>query len=201
MWNRTLAWGQAGRLATGSFGRAPVRWRVGERRARPPDRLGTPGINGMALSPDGRLAALACDDGGARIVELESGRVVRERFDHSGAVLSAAWSPDGARIAFGGWDDRVALYGTERSRPLGWIPGHGEPVAALAFAGDGRPLALGGFMGTVSVWDATSGAAFGTAGRHVGSVKSVAALPHGGWLSSGRDGCLRLHAGGTSRTI
>ena len=201
MWNRSLAWGQAGTLATGSFGRAPVRWRLGESRARTADRLGTPGINGMALSPDGRLVALACDDGGARIVEVASGRILRERFDHAGAVLSTAWSPDGGRIAFGGWDDRVAIYGALRSAPLAWIPGHGEPVNALAFARDGRSLALGGFMGTVSIWDPVSGAELGCAGRHVGSVKSVAALPGGGWLSSGRDGCLRVHADGTSRAI
>jgi WD40 repeat protein len=201
MWNRSLAWGQAGTLATGSFGRAPVRWRVGEHQARSADRLGTPGINAMALCPDGRLAALACDDGASRIVEIATGRILRERYDHAGAVLSAAWSPDGGRIAFGGWDDRVALYGLEHSRPLAWIPGHGEPVNALAFAKDGCSLALGGFMGSVSLWDAATGAALGHAGRHVGSVKSVAALPSGGWVSSGRDGCLRIHADGMTRSI
>lgn len=202
MWNRSLAWGQHGTLATGSFGRAPVRWRLGEARARTADRLGTPGINAMALSPDGRLAAMACDDGGARIVELATGRILRERYDHAGAVLSAAWSPDGARIAFGGWDDRVALYALERSAPFARVPGHGEPVNALAFSCDGRSLALGGFMGTVSLWDAANGAPLGTAGRHEGSVKSVAALPGGGWVSSGRDGRLRVHSErGTSRAV
>jgi WD40 repeat protein len=201
MWNRSLAWGQHGTLATGSFGRAPVRWRVGEENARTADRLGTPGINALALSPDGRLAALACDDGGARIVELATGRILRERFDHEGAVLSAAWSPDGGCVAFGGWDDRVALYGLAHSAPLAWIPGDAEPVNALAFSRDGRTLALGGFMGTVSVWDAASGAPLGRAGRHEGSVKSVAALPGGGWLSSGRDGYLRVHADPASRAI
>jgi WD40 repeat protein len=201
MWNRSLAWGQHGTLATGSFGRAPVRWRVGEARARTADRLGTPGINALALSPDGGLAAMACDDGGARIVELATGRILRERFDHEGAVLSAAWSPDGQHIAFGGWDDRVALYGLARSAPLAWVPGDGEPVNALAFSCDGRALALGGFMGTVSVWDAVTGAALGRAGRHEGSVKAVAALPAGGWLSSGRDGRLRIHADGAARAI
>jgi WD40 repeat protein len=178
-----------------------VRWRINEAQARTADRLGTPGINGMALAPGGRLAALACDDGGARIVELASGRILRERYDHEGAVLSAAWSPDGSRVAFGGWDDRVTLYGLDSSAPLACLPGNAEPVNALAFAHDGRSLALGGFMGTVSLWDAATGAALGCAGRHEGSVKSVAALPGGGWLSSGRDGCLRLHADGVSRTI
>ena len=201
MWNRSLAWGQHGTLATGSFGRAPVRWRVGEASARTADRLGTPGINSLALSPDGRLAALAGDDGAARIVELATGRILRERFDHEGAVLSAAWSPDGAHVAFGGWDDRVALYGLACSAPLAWIAGDAEPVNALAFSRDGRALALGGFMGTVSVWDAATGAPLGCAGRHEGSVKSVAALPAGGWLSSGRDGNLRIHVSSSSRSI
>ena len=201
MWNRSLAWGQLGTLATGSFGRAPVRWRLGESRGRSADRLGTPGINALALSPDGKLAAMACDDGGARIVEVASGRILRERFDHEGAVLSAAWSPDGGRVAFGGWDDRVALYGLAASAPVAWIPGHGEPVNALAFSHDGGSLALGGFMGSVSIWDASTGAARGVAGRHEGSVKSVAALPGGGWLSSGRDGCLRVHSDRASRAI
>jgi WD40 repeat protein len=77
------------------------------------------------------------------------------------------------------------------------VPGCGEPVNALAFAEDGRSLALGGFMGTVSIWDAETGHALGVAGRHEGSVKSVAALPGGGWLSSGREAacaCLRTAA-------
>jgi WD40 repeat protein len=196
MWNRSLAWGQRGTLATGSFGRAPVRWRLFESRGRTADRLGTPGINSMALSPDGTRAALACDDGGARIVELATGRILRERFDHEGAVLSAAWSPDGTRVAFGGWDDRVTLHDVGRPAPHARIAGHGEPVNALAFSRDGRTLASGGFMGTVSVWDTATGAARGSAGRHEGSVKSVAALPGGGWVSSGRDGCLRVHPDG-----
>jgi WD40 repeat protein len=74
-------------------------------------------------------------------------------------------------------------------------------VNALAFARDGASLALGGFMGTVSRWDTASGAPLGVAGRHEGSVKSLAALPGGGFVSSGRDGCLRVHERGTGRVI
>jgi WD40 repeat protein len=201
MWNRSLAWSQGETLVTGSFCRAPVRWRLGEHRAQTADCLGSPGINALALSPDGRLAAVGCDDGGARIVEVATGRIVRERFDHQGAVLSAAWSPDGALIAFGGWDDRVALYDFAVASLRAWIPGHREPVNALAFSRDGEAIALGGFMGTVSVWDAASGAAREIVGRHDGSVKSLAALPGGGWVSSGRDGSLRVYESGRVRVI
>ena len=201
MWNRSLAWGLRGRIATGSFGRAPVVWRIGESAGRTADRLGTPGINALALAPDGCVAALACDDGGARLVELASGRILRERFDHEGALLSAAWSADGRRIAFGGWDDRVSIYSHGERSPSAWLAGSGDPVNALAFSADGDTLALGSFMGTLSLWDARSGAPRGEIGRHRGSIKSLAALPDGGWLSGGRDGTLRLHGPAGSAAI
>jgi WD40 repeat protein len=179
-----------------------VQWRLGEAAARSGDRLGTPGINGLALSPDGRVAALACDDGGSRLVEVASGRILRERFDHEGAVLCAAWSADGRRIAFGGWDDRVSIYAGGERRPSVWIAGSGDPVNAVAFAEGGETLALGSFMGTLTLWDAATGAARGELGRHRGSIKSLAALPGGrGWLSGGRDGHLRLHGAGVLREI
>ena len=201
MWNRTLAWSWPGRIATGSFGRAPVRWRIGDAEARTADRLGTPGINGMALAPDGRVAAFACDDGGARLVEVATGRILRERFDHEGALLSAAWSRDGRRIAFGGWDDRVSIYRDGEREPAAWIEGTGDPVNALSFSADGGVLALGSFMGVLSLWDADRGTALGRIGSHRGSIKSLAPVGAGLWISGGRDGCLRLHGEAAARTI
>jgi len=201
MWNRSLAWGRAGRIATGSFGRAPVVWRIGEHSSRTADRLGTPGINGLALAPDGRVAALACDDGGARLVEVSTGRILRERFDHEGALLSVAWSGDGRRIAFGGWDDRVSIYSDGERAPSVWLAGSGDPVNAVGFSADGAELALGSFMGTLSLWDTVTGASRGELGRHQGSIKSLAALPGGGWLSGGRDGRLRVHGEGAARAL
>jgi WD40 repeat protein len=201
MWNRTLAWSWPGRIATGSFGRAPVRWRIGDAEARTADRLGTPGINGMARAPDGRVAALACDDGGARLVEVATGRILRERFDHEGALLSAAWSRDGRRIAFGGWDDRVSIYRDGEREPAVWIEGTGDPVNAVAFSADGDVLAIGSFMGTLSLWDAESGGALGQLCSHRGSIKSLAPIGAGLWISGGRDGHLRLHGEASARSI
>jgi WD40 repeat protein len=201
MWNRTLAWSWPGRIATGSFGRAPVRWRIGEAQARTADRLGTPGINGLALAPDGRVAALACDDGGARLVEVATGRILRERFDHEGALLSVAWSRDGRRIAFGGWDDRVSIYRDGEREPEVWIEGTGDPVNALAFSAEGDVLALGSFMGTLSLWSADGGNPLGRVGSHRGSIKSLAPVGAGLWVSGGRDGCLRVHGETAARSI
>jgi WD40 repeat protein len=60
-------------------------------------------------------------------------------------------------------------------------------------------------MGTLSVWDAASGRLHEVAGRHRGSIKTVVALParsgKTGWVTCGRDGRVRVHAGGTVREI
>lgn len=202
MWNRTLAWGREGRIATGSFTGAPVQWRLGERTGRTSDVLGAPAINAMALSPDGERAALACDDGGARIVDLRDGHVVRERFDHEGALLAVAWSPDGARVAFGGWNDRVSIHDAGSGRPVGWIAGVGEPVNSVAFSGDARTLALGAFTGSLSLWEVPGGRLLGVCGRHHGSIKQVVRRRDGeGWMTGGRDGAVRLHGADGERVV
>lgn len=194
MWNRTLAWGREGRIATGSFTGAPVQWRIGERRGRTADALGAPSINALAVSPCGGQAALACDDGGGRIVSLREGRVLRERFDHEGALLSAAWSPDGQAVAFGGWNDRVSVHDARSGRIRTWIEGVGEPVNSVAFAPVGRALAVASFMGTLSLWCRDTGAFLGVQGHHQGSIKQVVARRDGeGWITGGRDGSVRLH--------
>jgi WD40 repeat protein len=64
----------------------------------------------MAVSPDGRLAALGCQDGSVRIWDLLAGRE-RRRFDgHAGAVTVLAFSPDGRVLASGAGDTTVLLW-------------------------------------------------------------------------------------------
>ncbi len=192
MWNRTLCWRGANTLATGSFGGTPVRWRIGEHAACTSDRLGAPGINGMALSPDGNTVALASDDGGARLLDLDRGRILRERFDTRGALLCTAFTPDGRHAAFGGWDDRVLIYALDTPSPCRVISGHSEPVNSVAFASDGTRLGLGGFTGALSVWDPMRGELLGIPAWHRGSIKSVVAYG-AGFLACGRDGSVRIH--------
>jgi WD40 repeat protein len=64
----------------------------------------------LAVSPDGRLAALGCQDGSVRIWDLLAG-LERRRFEgHAGPVTVLAFAPDGRVLASGSADTTVLLW-------------------------------------------------------------------------------------------
>jgi WD40 repeat protein len=92
---------------------------------------GRDGVWRLAVSPDGRLAALGCHDGSVRIWDLLAGRE-RRRFDgHIGAVTALAFSPDGRVLASGGGDTTVLLWDMSAVPPA---PPAGAPDGAMLAA-------------------------------------------------------------------
>ena len=190
MSNRTLAWSWPGRNRDRSFGRAPVTLANRRRRRRPTaDRLVRPGSTGWRCPPTG----------GGRVrlrrrrraaVEVATGRILRERFDHEGALLAAAWSGDGRWcIAFGGWDDRSHLSrrasASPRPGPRGpatpWTRSPSRQTAACSRSDRSWASCRSGTP-TAAPRSAGSGA---TAARSSRWRRSVPEL----WISGGRDGC------------
>ena len=72
-------------------------------------------ITGLAAAPDGRMVAVAAQDGRLRIVDVESGQVREIAASDNGVVTGLAWSPDSAWLA---WSQPAEHPGGSNLNPL-----------------------------------------------------------------------------------
>jgi WD40 repeat protein/DNA-binding SARP family transcriptional activator len=120
-----------------------------------------------AVSPDGRVAALAREDGSLRLVNLRDGetRTLAGRQDAS--VQSASFSADGSRLVTGDDDAHVIVWDVAGTRPPATFQGHAGRINGVALSPDGRTAYSASLDGTVIAWDAEGARSMGRAFRVV----------------------------------
>jgi WD40 repeat protein len=154
-------------------------------------------INQVVFSPDGTLVATAGQDGRVAVIEVSSGRRVREWSVASGPLFGLAWSPDGRTLACGGASREIILLAADADasgRSLGSPldeasspDGFETDIESLVFVGPERIAAA--FGDRVALLDTSTGRVFMTLLGHEGSVE------HLGVSADGR----RIVSGGTDK--
>ncbi|WP_337174573.1 WD40 repeat domain-containing protein [Paludisphaera sp.] len=108
-----------------------------------------------AISPDGRVVAVAGNDGLA-LWHWERGEVTRPKHRSIGVSRALAFSPDGSLLAVGGYDHGVHLVDVATSRVEADFMGHRDVIRKLAFTADGSRLFSLGYDGRLKAWDVAS---------------------------------------------
>jgi WD40 repeat protein len=165
-------------------------------------------LNGIAVSPDGRMFAgagmgpvvcrsvglfglggIGCGPEGGRIWLWKSGSIGEPRvFKTRSNANAVAFTPDGRTLASGSFDG-VKLWNLADGKGRKIFDG---PALALAYSPDGRALAIGtvkafddGEVGEIHLWDVASRRIRSTLRGDVGAIHSVAFAPNGRVLAGG----------------
>ncbi|MBN9691120.1 MAG: protein kinase [Verrucomicrobia bacterium] len=147
----------------------------------------------LAISPDGLLAAVDDQQGGIRVLELETG-VERHRFKTSRAqVLAMAFSPDGRRLAAGASYNEpvIRIWNLEDGRMEAELVGHHGWISGLAFLSGDRLLSTSQDQ-SIRIWDVPNRSVLRVLRGHGKEVWSFALGPGADLLLSGsKDGEVR----------
>lgn len=106
----------------------------------------------LAVSPDGSQLAAGGADKFIRIIELATGRELRQLTQHADWVMDLAFSPDGSRLASASRDGTARIFDPATGEMISAFREHDSPVFAVAFLGDGRQAASAGRDGRVRFW-------------------------------------------------
>src|SRR5262249_39326522 len=85
------------------------------------------GVNGLALSPDGKRLASAGDDEVIKIWDPATGKVLLTLEGHEDAVNAVAFSPDGKRLASASDDGTVRIWDAD-GKEVAVLKGHQDTV-------------------------------------------------------------------------
>jgi WD40 repeat protein len=110
-------------------------------------------IFASTITPDGRFAIWANENGILRVWEWSQGRLVAELIEHIGPVFALGATPDGCRVISGGSDNKIVVWDLLKLQKIHVLNGHSGSVMAMVVSEDGKWLVSASRDQTVRVWD------------------------------------------------
>jgi WD40 repeat protein len=156
-------------------------------------------VQGVAFSPDGRLAVSSHWESVVRLWDLDKGKELYCFEGHIAPVMSAVFTPDGRYALSGARNDRdpLRLWDlSSRKQERGLQPRfirYGGSSESVALNHNGKRAVSGGGDWVVRLWDVETGREMRVFEGHTKTVWSVCFTPDGRSILSGsEDGSIRL---------
>jgi WD40 repeat protein/serine/threonine protein kinase len=147
----------------------------------------------IAISPDGKRAAVGAADWSATLLDLETSLALRRLKGHFQPVVDIALSPDGHRVATASYDHTLKLWDADTGKELKTFRGHNGPVQALVFHPNGRLLYSASSDGSVRLWNCETASQLRRLVQHTNIIWKLAINTSGDDLLIGAaDGTAKL---------
>jgi len=109
------------------------------------------------LSPDDKHIVIGGIDSTALMIELATGKVVREFNGHSKIVIAFDFSPDGKTLATAGGDRKIKIWDVATGKEIETISAHRNLIFDLEYSSDGKQIASASWDGTMGIWNLETG--------------------------------------------
>jgi WD40 repeat protein/class 3 adenylate cyclase len=106
----------------------------------------------VAVSPDGRFAAVQAPDGAVTLLDLRTGRTRSFPQNHEG-VAGVAFGPDGSTLVSANIDGTVIEWNVDSMEPVQTMTGHSGRPLSLALTSDGATAYTTAADATIIEWD------------------------------------------------
>ena len=124
---------------------------------------------GVAVTPDGRLAASSSYDDTVRVWEVATGTCLAVLKGHTSTVNGVAMTADGRLAVSGSSDKTMRIWEVATGKCLNILKGHIGGVNAVAVTADGRLAVSGSYDNSVRIWEVATGKCLNIQG-HIGNV-------------------------------
>ncbi|MBK9248514.1 MAG: hypothetical protein IPM69_10465 [Ignavibacteria bacterium] len=112
-------------------------------------------LTSLAASPDGKWLAFGCEDGTARMLNLNNLGEMPVMFrTGEKSVESISFSPDGSTLATGGRSGKLQLWNVRKNDPKPIeLLGHISAITKVKFSPDGMTLATSSLDKSIRLWN------------------------------------------------
>jgi WD40 repeat protein len=118
----------------------------------------TSDVNGLAFSPDGRIALSGSLDQMAKLWDVQTGQLLHTLTGHTGMIYEVALSPDGQVALTGsGHDGSARLWEVETCQEVRKFPGYAGFVNGLSVSPDGKYILTAAPENTSQLWEVDTG--------------------------------------------
>ena len=118
---------------------------------------GLGGVTDLALSPDGKILAVASYTHPIHLIDTADGTLIKTVGAKEQSFRSVAFSPDGKQLVAGTTQWGVSVWELEQGRPTWEKFDHSSAVMGVTFSSDGKRVISVGLDQTTRVWDSESG--------------------------------------------